>query len=420
MQNVSWIQKHKLTEAEARVLRVRKLEEKLNEIYKDGIKPVWTPLELAESMLKEIDVCDRDILVVSDLGFMLPLKDKGADFSRVWFISHDAAQSALARSIGIQDDHVLEFGYNDPIEKLERLLVGLKFDIVVGNPPYQGKTPGQKLWMAFLRLIVGMSPRETLLVTPSMWINRDLTQAQKVRDLVANLGLKSVQRCDESPDGRPYFNVGESVCWYHLGRSDSYTVDGQLVNSPYAAEIISVSNDERMAQCIIDKVRAKKLGKDKTGVRWTLANPQEMGEKYSKEETYTHKNLVMHTASQWYFTSEDTSSFQGPKLLINISGHYKNSQKYILTHEKAVAGNGARQIGFSSHREASIARSLFVSDLYVFCVNAKKSGGFNDIGFLPVIQSDTEWTPAMVYGEFDIGQNEQDFISQWLIQKKLV
>jgi hypothetical protein len=114
------------------------LAERINVAYAaDTVKPAWTPFELAEQMLSRIKL-DGSILVLSDLGFLPVLKSRGASFDRITFVAHTPEQELLANQMRV--GRVLQVGYNEPIKELEQQLMGLKFDVVVGNPPYSGKT----------------------------------------------------------------------------------------------------------------------------------------------------------------------------------------------------------------------------------------------------------------------------------------
>ena len=152
------------------------LAERISAAYaSDKVKPAWTPFELADEMLNQIGL-HGSILVISDLGFIPALKRRGADLSAVTFVAHTAEQADLADQMGV--GRVIQTGYNDPIKELEAQLVGLKFDIVVGNPPYQpaqepGKTfSGAKLWPQFIDLADRVTKEGGVfsLITPQGWL----------------------------------------------------------------------------------------------------------------------------------------------------------------------------------------------------------------------------------------------------------
>jgi hypothetical protein len=73
-------------------------------------------------------------LVISDLGFLPALIWRSADLSRVTFVAHNKKQEEAA--IEFQVSKVLNIGYNNCIEELKKQLMGMKFDVIVANPPY--------------------------------------------------------------------------------------------------------------------------------------------------------------------------------------------------------------------------------------------------------------------------------------------
>jgi hypothetical protein len=173
----AWMQKHQLSAEEARNLRVKKLEVALTEAYKeDPVKPVWTPYALAQEMLSSVDISGKSILVLSDLGFILPLKDKGADMSKITFVAHTPEQEKLATQMRI--GKVLQVGYNNSIEELEQQLMGLKFDVVVGNPPYGN------LHLPILKKVVEHLADDGISITvqPARWLQDPLWPMKKAND----------------------------------------------------------------------------------------------------------------------------------------------------------------------------------------------------------------------------------------------
>lgn len=115
-----------------------KLNKRLTDIYKDDkVKPVYTPEELADEMISKLPNLDGEILVVSDLGLLVAvlrtLKIADKTYEQVIFIAHNEEQQTFSQNVGVK---TIQIGYNKPIEEMEKQLVGLKFDIIVANPPY--------------------------------------------------------------------------------------------------------------------------------------------------------------------------------------------------------------------------------------------------------------------------------------------
>jgi hypothetical protein len=99
----------------------------------DTVKPVCAPFStLGAQMVEKLMPSDGSILVVSDLGLLVAVLRK-YKAEQVTFIAHTAEQEKSAQEMSVS---TMQIGYNDCIKALEKKLMGLKFDIVVANPPY--------------------------------------------------------------------------------------------------------------------------------------------------------------------------------------------------------------------------------------------------------------------------------------------
>jgi hypothetical protein len=126
--------------------RIDSIQADLDRVYADDqMKPVCAPFStLGKEMIDRLPKVDGKILVLSDLGLLAALLQRlhaeGQGFDNVTFVAHTQEQQLFSQNLGV--GKTVQVGYNDPIKELERQLMGLKFDIVVGNPPYQGKKSG--------------------------------------------------------------------------------------------------------------------------------------------------------------------------------------------------------------------------------------------------------------------------------------
>jgi len=138
------------------------IHEKLKAVYaNDTVKSVFAPFHtLASEVINHIPSVEGAILVLSDCGLLVALchrlKKEGLDFSKVIFVAHTEEQEELSRNLTVK---TWQLGYNDPIANFKQKAMGLKFDVVIGNPPYQpgknkaaGKRAGSaaRIWHKFV------------------------------------------------------------------------------------------------------------------------------------------------------------------------------------------------------------------------------------------------------------------------------
>ena len=121
----------------------KRLNEYLTTVYSaDMSKPVYTPFEtLGEEMVGKLLSVDGNILVISDCGLLVALwfrlNREGKSMENVVFVTHTEKQEEFGLNLVKK---VIQIGYNKPIEEMEKQLMGMKFDVIIGNPPFNGKS----------------------------------------------------------------------------------------------------------------------------------------------------------------------------------------------------------------------------------------------------------------------------------------
>ena len=152
--------------------------EDLKKVYaNDSVKPVFAPFEtLGKEIIDHLPSLDGSILVLSDCGLLIALllNNRTADIT---FVAHTERQAEFARQVSVTK--IIQIGYNDPIKELEKHLMGLKFDIIVGNPPYQPSISGgeeragsaNSIWHKFSEISFNHLNDDGFLafITPPQW-----------------------------------------------------------------------------------------------------------------------------------------------------------------------------------------------------------------------------------------------------------
>ena len=116
---------------------------------------VYTPFELCEGMINKFSELNSDmrILVMFNLEFLWVIREKlGKEgLKNVWFLTPCEMKKKAAKNIGVNENQILKYEYNNKtIEGEEKMP---KFDVVIGNLPFSdaaGKNKAKKIWVGIL------------------------------------------------------------------------------------------------------------------------------------------------------------------------------------------------------------------------------------------------------------------------------
>jgi site-specific DNA-methyltransferase (adenine-specific) len=146
---------------------------------------------------------------------------------------------------------------------------GMKFDVIVGNPPYQidsdGNTRTMPVYQLFVDAAIAMNPRHVVMITPSRWFTGGLgLDAYRTR-MIADRRLKVIVDNPRIYDCFPGVKIRGGVSYFHWERDHdgdcefSTRINGAVVSTRRrdlrAGEGVLI-RDNRAAD-IVDKVKSE-------------------------------------------------------------------------------------------------------------------------------------------------------------------
>ena len=282
----------------------------------------------------------------------------------------------------------------------------MKFDVIAGNPPYQGnndkgtKQPkSHNLWSKFAEKGIELLNPNGLIafVTPDSWMspNSQLLKMFKDNSLI----------WVDTEVGK-YFTVGSSFtawCVQKNKNTQTAVIDGLTVD---ITKLQYLPRNFAKTFPIHDKVINSAHSKLDI-LCDTSCHSDYKHKNFSDTKDTTYKYTTFHTNAQTKFCKKQSKDFLKSKIVWTTSGYFKPffSAGNLGTSEVC-------QYILADSTEAQHILSYLDSKLYKFIVNTGKWSGFLNgkvLSSLPKLSSKI-WTDQELYQHFSLTQEEIDYV----------
>jgi hypothetical protein len=387
---------------------------KEGDISFEGSHNIHTPRPLVDRILSSIKL-DGSILVIFNVEFVASLVySHNVDPKNITLLSDHEDKSYFCKKIGA-----------NYINKLE---TSMKFDVIVGNPPYQDTTaPTLKLWPTFLEKSVQLTVDGGYIgfITPRAWIERPNSQlsGRIVKNILKVYQLEQVDITSEK-----YFNIGESPCSYIIHKipkhsTTKFIFEDRTEDIDYVGQKVPLNTLDTYKISIFDKfqktsnTRLSTVVYNDTGVVLKINDMLKTG--------VMSNSIVNQDDVKVFWTASQDSNYWMPvskikpgiKVILNRSGYFYKENKpdhYIrldLNQEYGI-GAGAYGITVNSEQEGRNLISLLTTRLYQWYIKHEKTSGFNTgITKLPLLNISKSWTDDEIFDLFGIEDTERSLIN---------
>lgn len=376
-----------------------------------GRRGMFVPETLQNEILSNISVDNTaSVLVIFSYEFLPTLAELGYTNVTLYHTKPNLAMRNLAKLYNYQ-----------VVEDLE----DMKFDIIVGNPPYQStdtngdrKSKSTNLWSRFTHMSFDLVEDNGIiaLVTPSSWASSTVDINQGKIKLFKDVFVKNNPISINTQNVASHFpGVGSTFSYFVIQKGDNKG-STKLVDSQGNSFFEDLRGYESLPKIISKETMSieKKFSKHMTDNETCQGQLQGKSCLYSdtksKEfacEAY-HTKSVENAGKTWY-TNVKHPNFDNKKIIFSLSGYFE-----------PYADNG--NIGYTDMclsyilKEGELltaAEQVFGSKLYKFYLENNKWSGFSPkeiIRSFPVLDLTREWTPAEIYDYFGLTQEEIDVV----------
>lgn len=321
---------------------------------------------------------------------------------------------------------------------------GMKFDVIVGNPPYQMEDGGNAasatpLYDVFVTTAIDLAPRYLAMIIPSRWMasGRGLDQFRQMM-----LGDKRIRKLVDFPSASDLFpgvEIKGGVCYFLWDRDQPGTCQatlrmGDVTVGPVERQLDEFDvfvRDER-ALSILHKVlnlREPSLGEDVTPERpFGSLLPSNFsgfrkGDKKDATDLRLHLMLGGKREVRWVdaeYVTKNSGLINKWKVLVPMAygagegfPHQIIGQIFVAGKNEVCTQSYVCVGSFDRKSDAESAESYLRTRFARFLISLRKisqHAGRSTYTWVPKQTWDHPWTDAELYKKYDITPDEQAYI----------
>lgn len=341
------------------------------------------------------------------------------------------------------ENHAYSFIHINGRDKYERKLE-MKFDVIIGNPPYQMKGGGggsndTAIYHHFVEQAIALQPSYVAMIIPSRWMagGRGLDSFRK--QMLTDKHLVKLQDFPSTKDVFPNQKIEGGVCYFlwgkdHQGPVEYTTSLNGLVTGPNVRSLdeFDVVVRDQVAEHILRKVIA--ISKDSFEQFVSGDTPFGLATNF---KGYV-KNQKPKNGQLLIYANEGTKRFTGAvdSTLITKNRHLIDKHKLFISKAYGLGEQIPRQIigrsivaesktvctqtylvigPFDSLAQAQNAQKFVHSKFVRFVISLRKISQDNPSSvfrWVPHLDMNQEWSDSKLYSKFNLSTQEIAYIEE--------
>lgn len=318
-------------------------------------------------------------------------------------------------------------------------IFNMKFDVIIGNPPYQLSDGGAQksaspIYHRFIEQAKKLKPKYLSMIVPARWYNGGKGLDDFRMTMLKDKSMKELHDFPDTTDCFPGLNIRGGVCYFlwerdYTGDCSVYAHKGGKIGEPMKRPLLekglNIFIRYNQAIGILKKVQAyeeKPFNKFVSARKpFGFATNFKGFSKIKSEKN----NIHLHRFGDNGYLSSDKIEKNLPfvkewKVFVPYSSPGDDSYPHLILSKPIVAGPNTActetylVIGpFSTEKKAINVASYMITKFFRFMILLAKSTQHvtsKNYVFVPVQDFDKKWDDSSLYEKYGISKEESEFI----------
>lgn len=324
-------------------------------------------------------------------------------------------------------------------------IFNMKFDVIIGNPPYQLKDGGAQssakpIYDKFVLQAKKMNPKYLCMIIPARWYNGGKGLNDFRAEMLNDKRFSELHDFPNTNDCFPGLNIRGGVCYFlwkngYNGKCKVSTHSGHDIISTQERDLLEKGNDIfiRYNEAINIYRKVKKLNEKPFNKIVSARKPFGLPTNYKgfkSKKDKKHNILLYRFGENGYVKKDDlllnNKLSEDWKVLVPYSSPGDDSYPHLILSKPIVASSNTActetylLVGpvINERRAKNIANYMITSFVRFMILLAKSTQHITSktYMFVPIQDFDKKWTDKELYMKYGINEDEQSFIDT-LIRK---